>query len=151
MPKYLYIFGGFFLTPNILEKIVKNISNDNSSDNDIFDSLNKYKKYTKIRNIAILTLLTSGLIFFISVCLDELMIRPNNQFLKWLVKLEKGGFSIVNFGGGFLMVSSVIIVVIVAIIASPFCKEEKRIKNYINYKCDEKLKARDILASNQID
>ena len=148
MPKYLYILGGWFLTPKIIENIAKNIPGNKNIQNDI----KGYKKRIKIRNFALLILLIGFLpTFFVHFEGSRYLLRYFT--FDWRIHdLAEKLFTFIDDSSNYLPMISLCIALIIAWITGiKLYKLEKKILNFINDSCDEKLKARDILASHQIN
>ena len=152
MPSIIYIFGGFALTSNIIRKIVINIetiNQENIYDQEILDHMNKSKK----RNIWLLTFILSfSIVLFLMVYIPDMCTYGNsfkfNFIQKLICDIEKdevlSGTILVWLG-----ISSFMVSFIAGFFAMKVVKIEKIFLNYIEVNVNEKLKARDILASHQ--
>ena len=155
MPPIVYIFGGFALTSNIIRKIVINIetiNQENIYDQEILDHRNKSKK----RNIWLLIF-----IILFSVSLFNMVYIPDmctygnsfkfNFFQKQICNMFKNDYGLFENISITLALIPWVLVFVPAFFAMKVAKIEKKLLNYIEVNVDEKLKARDILASHQIN
>lgn len=147
IPKYLYLFGGWFSTAKTIQNIAKNIPGNKNIEKEI----KGYKISIKGRNFSLLLLFIGILLPVSFVHFECSRYLPLYYSFDWRIEelLEKL-FSFIDDSTNYLPLISLFIVTITATISGiKQCKHEDKILNFINDSCDEKLKARDILASHQ--
>ena len=147
IPKYLYLFGGWFSTAKTIQNIAKNIPGNKNIEKEI----KGYKISIKGRNFSLL-LLFIGIILpasFVHFECSRYLLRYFT--FDWRIhELVEKLFSFIDDSTNYLPFISLFILTIIGIISGiKGWKCEDKILNFINDNCDEKLKARDILASHQ--
>ncbi len=153
MQPIVYILGGYFLTSNIIAKIAFNINKTKQEDT-YYHEIRGYQKKYKIRNIFMFTF---GFFLIGTLLLDVYLgykCINLSYYSNFLLKLSCHVYKDSSlydcfFYGGFL--TSMISMLICTIVCGKLIKLEKKILNYIEVNVNEKLKARDILASHQIN
>ena len=127
---WVWVFNG-----TIVKKIINNIFSEQGKDEEVLKLLFYYERGLRAKKYGIMLLFLTVILMISSVHFD---VFDNSYFIQTLATW-------------IVLAPLIIMVVWMCLVYRKFYNSQNKLLDYINIKCDEKLKARDILASHQIN